>query len=47
MCHSSRIGGYSAAFGLGLLVATVLPSKFLLFVLAVVLVILGLSSCKR
>lgn len=47
MCRSSCWGGYFAAFGLGLLIANILPSKFLLFVLAIALILLGLSLNRR
>ena len=39
-------GGYLAAFGIGLLVANIVPSKLLLFILAVALILLGLTVNK-
>jgi len=45
MCKSrTSVGALSAAFGAGLLVATVLPVKVTLFILAAALILLGCSS---
>lgn len=48
MCRrKSNVGGYCAAFGAGLLVASIFPSDAILFLLAGALVLLGLVSVKR
>ncbi|MDO4380725.1 MAG: hypothetical protein Q4D20_07625 [Clostridia bacterium] len=36
-----------AAFGAGLLLALCFPTKIMLFILAIMLVILGVISCSR
>ena len=36
-----------AAFGAGLLIATLFPVKFILVVVAAILVLAGMSACKR
>lgn len=40
-------GAVFAAFGAGLLLALCFPTKIMLFILAVMLVILGVISCTR
>ena len=42
--NRTGVGVVAAAFGAGLLVATVLPVKVTLFVLAAALILLGCSS---
>lgn len=45
VCKSrTGVGVVAAAFGAGLLVATVLPMKVTLFILAAALILLGCSS---
>ncbi len=46
MCRS-HVGSCCAAFGAGLLVATLCPSKLLLFILAAALVVLGCAFGRR
>lgn len=36
-----------AAFGAGLLIATLFPVKLILIVVAAILILAGLSACKR
>ncbi|MBQ8028713.1 MAG: hypothetical protein IJ262_04845 [Clostridia bacterium] len=40
-------GAVFAAFGAGLLLALCFPTKIMLFILAIMLVILGLISCTK
>ncbi|MCM1363879.1 MAG: hypothetical protein NC122_01845 [Faecalibacterium sp.] len=40
-------GAVFAAFGAGLLLALCFPTKIMLFILAVMLVILGIMCCSR
>ena len=47
MCKRGSVGGYCAAFGAGLLAATLLPEGWILFVLAAALIVVGCGSCKR
>ena len=48
MCRNrEKSGVVLAAFGAGLLAATILPTKWTLLLLAAALVWLGYSSCKR
>ncbi len=39
-------GGYFAAFGIGVLVALILPARFILIVAAVALVLAGISLVR-
>ena len=39
-------GGYSAAFGVGLLVALLLPARFILILVAAALVLTGISLLR-
>ncbi len=47
MSKKCGIGTCCAAFGAGLLVATIFPSKFIMFILAAALVILGCACARR
>lgn len=46
-CHrNTNKGAVFAAFGAGLLLALCFPTKIMLFILAIMLVILGVISCS-
>lgn len=45
--HNERPGCGVAAFGAGLLVATLFPQKLILIVVAAILVLAGVTACKK
>ena len=45
-CKYNDLGGYCAAFGVGLLIATVFPRVVVLVCAAVALVLLGISKLR-
>lgn len=46
-CHKESSGCGVAAFGAGLLVATLFPQKLILIVVAAILVLAGANACKK
>ena len=46
-CRSSTWGLLFSAFGAGLILALCFPTKFMLFVMALLLVALGILTCIR
>lgn len=47
MRRRNHVGGCCAAFGIGLLLATILPSKMILILAAIALVCLGCSQVMK